>query len=100
MGSRFCTLRITALTLPISSLIGIGVQSPSRFTYTPAKAANTNASARETKVRKPHKSVYTIPVPSLRPEPRRLLETLPHTVGTWGGEIAVKAHSARSGGRR
>src|ERR1700752_913533 len=65
MGSRLLTLCITALTLPISSLIGIGVRSPNRFTYTPAKAANTNASARQTIVRKPYK--YELIIPLLRP---------------------------------
>ena len=81
MGSRLRTLFRTALALPISSLIGAGVRSPSRFTCTAAKAANTNASARATMVRQPNKTKLIIHVPCSAADHRRLLKTLPQPVG-------------------
>src|ERR1700757_444105 len=104
MGSRLLTLRITALTLPISSLIGRGVRSPSRFTYTPAMAANTIASARKTRVRKPHKPVQwlqkpklNIPVILLPAEPSKTPQDgTPHEPHTVGSLRSPRGHSKRT----
>src|ERR1700757_3698534 len=104
MGSRLLTLCITALTLPISSLIGRDVRSPSRFTYTAAKVANINVTARKTKVREPHKSVQwlqkpklKIPVILLLAEPSKTLQDgTPHEPHTVGSLRSPRGHSKRT----
>src|SRR6516164_11721845 len=108
MGSRLRTLRVIALALPISSLIGRGVRSSSRFTYTAATAANTNASARLSIVRKPNKPDSIVLVICSPPEPSKTpQDATPHCCGRrdcrdgcgpgvdhgYGGNLGARSHA-------